>query len=196
MPEKKDQDQQSKKQKKTSQQLVEMKELLQRTQASFENYRKQTEKRIQEWQKTAAKELMIQLLPIWDNFALALKNVPEKAENKEFIQGVEQIYSQFSKLLGDNGIKEVETKNKQFDPYLHEALMKVESELPENFIIEEFQKGLTWHEQILRPARVKISAGRKSQEDKENNQYNANDHKNTEKDQPSQEETKEEENMP
>lgn len=180
--EEKNQDNQKKNQKK-SKQLLEMKELLQRTQANFENYCKQTEKRMQEMQQIAAKEIIIQLLPIRDNLALALKNIEKvkgNNENKEFRQGVELIYFQLGKLLEERGIKEIETENKPYDPNLHEALIKVESELPENFIVEEFQKGFTWHGKVVRPAMVKISAGRKGQENNKENQDNNAEEKNGE----------------
>lgn len=144
--------------------LQQMTELVQRTQASFENYRKQTEKRVSEMQQFASKEIIIQLLPIIDNFSLALKNTENTDSN--FVQGVELIYSQLNKLLEDNGIKTIETENKMFDPYVHEALMKVESDLPENTVIEELQKGFMLNDQVIRNAKVKISAGKsKSKED-------------------------------
>ena len=71
--------------------LAEMRDLLQRTQANFENYRKQTEKRVEESIEFANKDLILQILPILDNFELALKNTENK---EEFVNGIELIYSQ------------------------------------------------------------------------------------------------------
>jgi len=138
--------------------LKDMIELLKRTQANFENFRKQTEGRITDIRETASKDLILQILPIVDNFHLALKNAPQ--ENTDFLQGVELIYAQLNSLLGDNGVEPIETEKKNFDPYYHEALMKVASEEPENTIVEEFQRGYILHGNVIRHARVKLSAGK------------------------------------
>lgn len=137
--------------------LTEVTELLQRTQANFENYRKQTEKRVEDIRKMASKDMILQILPVLDNFELALKN----SENKEeFIKGVELIYSQLFSVLENNGVKIINTDN-EFDPFYHEALMKVDSELPENEIVEEFQKGFTLNDKVIRHSKVKVSSGKK-----------------------------------
>ena len=92
---------------------------------------------------------------------LALKNVPPRAEH-DFVHGMELIYSQLFSILENQGITVMETAGKKFDPYLHEALLKSPSELPENTIIEEFQKGFLLQGQVIRHAKVKISAGMKN----------------------------------
>ena len=154
-----------------SSRLSEVTELLQRTQANFENYRKQTEKRIEEIREMAAKDVILEILPIVDNFELALKNICGEDENSEFIKGIQLIYSQFIGVLADNQVQPFETAGEIFDPYMHEALMKVNSDQPENIIIEEFQKGFTLHGKVIRHAKVKISAGKK-QEEKSNDENN------------------------
>ena len=139
------------------QQLQELKELLQRTQANFENYRKQMEKRFEEIQQFAAKSIIMELLPILDNFELALKHAQNHAD---FSKGMELIYSQLLTLLEDNGVKAFSSAGQRYDPYVHEALLKVDSDLPENTVVEEFQKGYTLHTKVIRHARVKISSGK------------------------------------
>jgi molecular chaperone GrpE len=136
--------------------LTEMKDLLQRTQASFENYKKQMEKRMKEMQQMAARDAVVQLLPVLDNFALALQ---ADTQGKEYSDGVELIYAQLNGILDNLGVEVINTSEKQFDPYYHEALMKVPSEKPENTIVEEFQKGFLLHGQVIRHAKVKVSAG-------------------------------------
>src|SRR3989338_1706332 len=161
--------------------LQEMKELLQRTQANFENYRKQMEKQIIEARKMAAAEIILQILPVVDNFELALKSADhtdadQNANKGEFIQGVELIYSQLMGVLQQNDVEPMDTEGKIFDPYFHEALLKVNSSLPENRIIEEFQKGFTLHGKVIRHAKVKLSAGpeNKTNSQNKNNQENKN----------------------
>tara|TARA_Y100000310_G_scaffold124700_1_gene123437 strand:+ start:55911 stop:56432 length:522 start_codon:yes stop_codon:yes gene_type:complete len=144
-------------------QLAEMKELLQRTQASFENYRKQSEKRMQEMQEMAAKDVILEVLPVVDNFELALKN----KDGDGFVKGIELIYAQLNKVLEDNSVKAISAVGKKFDPTLHEALMKVESSQPENIVVEEFQKGFILGEQVIRCAKVKVSAGQCAGSDSE-----------------------------
>ena len=139
--------------------LKDMVVLLKRTQANFENFRKQTEKRVSDIQSVASKDIILQILPVVDNFHLALKNAPQ--ENTDFLQGVELIYSQLNSLLGDNGVEVINTENQIFDPYYHEALMKTPSEEPENTVLEEFQRGYMLHGNVIRHARVKVSAGKK-----------------------------------
>lgn len=143
---------------KTEQQ--ELKALLQRTQANLENYRKQTEKRIEEMEQMAAKNIILQVLPVIDNFELALKNADTNNNPKDFLMGVELIYAQLNSMLENNGIKPIEATG-IFDPFYHEALMKIESDLPENTIMEEFQRGFTLNDKVLRHTKVKVSAGKK-----------------------------------
>ncbi|MBT3297463.1 nucleotide exchange factor GrpE [archaeon] len=137
--------------------LTEVTELLQRTQANFENYRKQTEKRVEEIRKMASKDVILQVLPVLDNFELALKN---SEKNEEFMKGIELIYSQLVSVLENNGVKIINT-DKNFDPFYHEALMKVDSDLSENKIIEEFQKGYILNDKVIRHSKVKVSSGKK-----------------------------------
>jgi molecular chaperone GrpE len=151
----------------------ELKELLQRTQANFENYKKQSEKRILEIQKMAAKEVILQVLPVLDNFDLALKNT-EHSKHEDFIQGIELIYSQLNSMLQSNGVKEIKTNHQKFDPYLHEALMKVESDQEQDIIIEEFQKGFTLNSEVIRHAKVKISSGKKEVKNENSEKTNEN----------------------
>lgn len=138
--------------------LQEMTDLLKRTQANFENYRKQTEKRFEEMQQFVGRGILLQLLPIADNFELALKNTHSP---EEFQKGMELIYAQLQGLLAENGVQSMVTDGQSYNPYLHEALLKVESDLPENRIMEEFQKGYLLGGKVLRHAKVKVSAGKK-----------------------------------
>jgi molecular chaperone GrpE len=144
-------------------QLAEVTDLLKRNQAEFENYKKQQEARSQHLVKMAAKNVILQVLPIIDNFELALKNCEVEKNQKDFCDGVELIYAQLNGLLDTNDVKVIESKGK-FDPYFHEALMKVDSDVPENEIVEEFQKGYMMHGQVIRHSKVKVSSGKKNSE--------------------------------
>ena len=159
---KKEQKQQKKQDQPKADPLMEMKCLLQRKQAELENYRKQTEKRVGDLQLMASRDVISQILPVMDNFELALKNV--SGEKNDFVKGVELIYSQLFSFLESNNIQAMVTEKKEFDPYFHEALMKVDSDLPENMILEELQKGFMLNDRVLRHAKVKISSGKNKEE--------------------------------
>ena len=132
----------------------ELTELLKRTQANFENYRKQVEKRIEEYQQFATKDLLLQLLPLLDNFELALKASSQNVEDLK--KGVEMIYAQLFQMLENQGLELIPCCGK-FDPYFHEALIKEESDKSEGKILEELQKGFTLNGKVIRHAKVKIS---------------------------------------
>jgi len=143
-------------------QITELTELLQRDHANFENYRKQTEKRIEEIRQMASRDMLMQILPVIDNFELALKNTGSNSQ--DFLKGIELIYSQLITILENQNVKQIPTENKIFDPFYHEALMKVDSDKPENTIIEELQRGFTLNEKVIRHAKVKLSSGKKPEE--------------------------------
>ncbi len=145
----------SKETKQNKDKVKELTESLQRLQAEFENYKKRTDKQNQEFIKFANKELIIKLLPLLDNFELALKNTEKK---EEFVKGVELIFAQLMQILEEQGLKKLEAKNKTFDPYLHEALMQdKDKKKQDNIILEEFQKGYLLNNQVIRHSKVKVN---------------------------------------
>ena len=165
-----------KKSKEVPKEEVDYKDLLVRTQANFENYRKQSEKRIEDIREMASRNVVLQLLPLLDNFELALKQ--SNANAQDLREGVELIHGQLKSLLESNHVKSVDEINRQFDPYLHEALIKVSSKEPEGFILETLQKGYTLNGKLVRPARVKISAGPDNTNEKNTNEHKSEEIKN------------------
>lgn len=133
---------------------AELKETLQRVQAEFENYKKRVEKEREEFAKTACSGVIKRILPIIDNFEVALKNNPS---GDEFVKGIEMIYAQLFSELESEGLKPIDAEGKMFDPYLHEALMQQESPEPDGTIIEVFQKGYTLNGNVIRHSKVKVS---------------------------------------
>lgn len=127
---------------------------LQRLQAEFENYKKRVEKEKTEFSEYAAAETIKALLPVTDNFELALKNTEK---HDEFVKGVELVYSQLREVLSENGLTQIEAKGKLFDPHIHEALLSEESKEEAGTILEELQKGFKIKERVLRHAKVKVA---------------------------------------
>ena len=133
----------------------ELKEVLQRLQAEFQNYRKRTDDEKSKFVTMANKDLIKKIIPIIDHLELALKS---SNENNDFYKGVEMIYTQLKDVLHEEGLSEIPSSGK-FNPQLHEALLTERSELEDGTILEELQKGYKLGDSIIRHSKVKIAKG-------------------------------------
>src|SRR5699024_8318924 len=107
--------------------------------------------------KYKSQDLANELLPVLDNFERALQ-VEVNDENKSIIEGITMVYNQFVEAFKSQGIEEIDTVDKPFDPNLHHAVMQVENEEYEsNTVVEELQKGYKFKERVIRPAMVKVN---------------------------------------
>jgi len=134
--------------------LKELTDTLQHLQAEFENYKKRVEKENCELIKCANEDLIIKILPIIDNFELALKSCRAK---DDFYKGMELIYSQLIDTLHSQGLNHIDCAGKKLDPYYHEVLLAEESGHPDNTITEELQKGYMLNDKVIRHSKVKIA---------------------------------------
>ena len=133
----------------------ELKELLLRRQAEFENFRKRTEKERSEYLQFAGMEIVRDMLPIVDDFERALKVV---GGNAEYVKGVEMIYSRTLDALKKVGLEPIETAGKTFDPHQHQAVERVETkDAGDGTILAEFQRGYNFKGKLLRPSMVKVA---------------------------------------
>ena len=133
----------------------EMKELLLRRQAEFDNFRKRTEKERSEYVQYAGMELVREILPILDDFDRAMK---VEGGNPEYVKGVQMIHSRMYENLKKQGLEPIETAGKTFDPHLHQAVERVETkDAPEDSILGEFQRGYNFKGKLLRPSMVKVA---------------------------------------
>jgi molecular chaperone GrpE len=139
--------------------LEEMKNLLQRLQADFENFRKRSQKEKEEFGKYLNADLLMRVLPVLDNFELAFKHQPQELETNEWVHGIWHIQKQLEQVLVDEGVTEIPALGERFDPSKHDALEEVPSDKPEGEIVEVILKGYQIGDKILRHARVKVSAG-------------------------------------
>ncbi|MDO8436416.1 MAG: nucleotide exchange factor GrpE [bacterium] len=129
----------------------------QRARADFLNYKKEEMERIEELLKYAGEVMLLKILPILDNFYLAMKNLPENLAKDENVKGVLQIQNQILDFLKSQGVKEIKSTGEKFDPNFHEVVETAESQAQESgAIIEEIQKGYTINGRLLRPAKVKV----------------------------------------
>ncbi|OMO69937.1 GrpE nucleotide exchange factor [Corchorus capsularis] len=132
-----------------------------RISADFDNFRKRTERERLSLVTNAQGEVLENLLPVLDNFERAKAQIKIETEGEEKINNSYQsIYKQFMEILGSLGVEPVETVGNPFDPMLHEAIMREDSEeFEEGIIIQEFRKGFKIGDRLLRPSMVKVSAG-------------------------------------
>lgn len=130
----------------------------QRERADFLNYKKGELERVGEIIKYAGTGLIFKFLPLLDNFELAEKKLPKELKDDENIKGLLQIKAQFKDILKKQGIEEIESLDKKFDPNFHEVVEEIEVKDKESgVVIEEVQKGYKIHGKVLRPAKVKVS---------------------------------------
>jgi molecular chaperone GrpE len=130
-----------------------------RRQAEFENFRKRFDReRVEIYQRTRA-EVLLELLPVLDNFERALVSLETSGDDAEALhQGVALIHKQLKDAVTKMGLQPVESIGKSFDPNVHEAItVEPSDEHEENTIIEEFQRGYKLGDRLLRPARVKVA---------------------------------------
>lgn len=133
----------------------ELKELLVRRQAEFDNFRKRTEKERSEYVQYAGSEIVREILPILDDFERALK---VSGASPEYTKGIELIYTHLYDNLKKQGLEPIESTGKTFDPHLHQAVERVESkDAADGTILDEFQRGYNFKGRLLRPSMVKVA---------------------------------------
>lgn len=137
--------------------IAELTDRLMRAMAEFDNYRKRTEKEKAMMYDLGVKSILEKILPVVDNFERGLASVAEEDKNSSFVQGIELIYKQLMTILDDIGLKPIDAVGKEFDPNLHNAVMHGEDEnLGANIVSEEFQKGYTYRDMVVRHSMVKV----------------------------------------
>ncbi|MBQ7725696.1 MAG: nucleotide exchange factor GrpE [Clostridia bacterium] len=135
--------------------LEKTKELLLRTAAEFDNFKKRTEREKASIAEYTRASLIKKLLPILDNIDRAAS---ADKESPEYLKGIEMIIKQFDALESGLAIEQIAKPGDPFDPNLHEAVMHIEDEeLGENVIAEVLQKGYKTGDTVIRPAMVKVA---------------------------------------
>lgn len=135
----------------------ELRHTLVRRQADFENYRKRIEReRLEEAQRSVAR-LIEALLPVLDAFERALAAHDDPAY-EDYRKGFELIYRQLWDAFERQGLNRIEAEGKTFDPHLHHAVERVESEDHEDGeVLEVLQPGYRLRDKVLRPAAVRVA---------------------------------------
>ena len=105
-----------------------------------------------------AKDIIEKILPVVDNFERGLDAVKEEDKEDPFVQGMEKVYKHLLTTLEGIEVKPIEAVGQPFDPNFHNAVMHVEDEnFGENIVAEEFQKGYTYRDSVVRHSMVKVA---------------------------------------
>lgn len=128
---------------------------LQRVAAEYANFRRRTENDRAQDRKNAARELLLQLAPIADDFERALNNVPGDLENVGWVDGVRLIEKKLEGVLERAEVRRIEALGEPFDPAVHEAISQ-DPDNTENMVVEVYQNGYTLGNQLLRPVMVRV----------------------------------------
>lgn len=138
-------------------QIEELNDRLVRNMAEFDNFRKRSEKEKSQMFEIGAKSIVEKILPVIDNFERGLGAITEEEKESAFVQGIEQIYKQFTTALEEVGVTPIEAVGKEFNPEYHNAVMHGEDEnYGDNIISDEFQKGYMYKESVVRHSMVKV----------------------------------------
>ena len=138
-------------------------------QADFENFRKRVERERHEEYRRATGHSIQLLLPVLDTCERALAAHDDPAY-VEYRKGVELIYKQLWEALAKQGLQRIEAQGKSFDPHVHQAIERVETDEHEDgSVIDVLQPGYIFHGRVLRPATVRVAAAPQAASHKRNN---------------------------
>ena len=134
---------------------ADLKDRLLRALADFDNFRRRAERDRSEYVQFAAMEMVRDLIPILDDFRRAVR---VETADKEYAKGIELIDQRLFETLKKAGLEPIEAAGKLFDPNLHQAVDRVQSEeWPDQTVLEEYQSGYNFKGKLLRPAMVKVA---------------------------------------
>ena len=136
--------------------VADLQDRMLRRQAEFENFRRRNERDRSDFLEYAGMEFVRELLPILDDFERARKT---ECSDESYRKGIELIYQRLQDALKKIGLEPIEVApGTEFDPNLHQAVVRLETEeAPDHAILEEFQRGYNFKGKLLRPAMVRVA---------------------------------------
>ena len=131
---------------------------LRRLQADFDNYRKRTLREQTARAASASQALVTRLLPVLDNFELAVSAAEQSRDFDRMLKGVEMVFGELREVLEGEGLVKIEAEGKPFDPERHEAVIAVEQEdIEPGMVVDTVRTGYELRGKVLRPAMVKVA---------------------------------------
>ena len=139
--------------------LSEIQDKYVRLAAEYDNYRKRTMKEKMDLIKSGGEDVLVNILPVIDNFERALKAIDESNDVEAVKEGIHLIYKDFIEYLKQRGVTEIETVGQKFDTDLHEAVaqMPAQSEEQKGTVIDVVQKGYKLNDKVIRFAKVVVA---------------------------------------
>ena len=137
--------------------IANLSDRLMRTAAEFDNFKKRSSREKDEVYGNAVCDTIEKILPVLDNLDRAILSTDENSDASSVLEGVKMIKKQFEDALTTIGILPIEAVGNPFDPEKHNAVMTAESDEDENTVLEEFLKGYTYRDKIVRHSMVKVS---------------------------------------
>ncbi len=138
-----------------------------RLSAEFENYKKRTQREINDFKKFANESIFRQLLSVVDNLERAISAAQENSEDSALFEGVKLTHKDIIKLFETFNVKLVKAENEPFDPNFHQAVTQEENdEFPDNTVTTVLQKGYLLQDRLIRPAMVVVSKKAKKETEK------------------------------
>jgi molecular chaperone GrpE len=135
---------------------AEYRENWQRSHADFANFRRRNESERGELIAFGNSALLTKLLPVVDDFDLALANLPPEARESSWIEGITLIQRKLHRLLESEGVTPIEALGQPFDPNLHEAVVMDDGAREPFSVVEELRKGYRIRDRVLRPTLVRV----------------------------------------
>lgn len=131
-----------------------------RYQAELINYRKRKDEETEKKLKYANEDLILEILPVLDNFERAIKMDDDNLEDEvsQFLSGMKMVYASLTKAIEKFGVKEIDALGKPFDATYHQAVMTEEvKDKDKDIVLEVYQKGYILKDKVIRPAMVKVN---------------------------------------
>ena len=146
--------------------VSDLKNIAARAQADLVNYRNRMKIELLEIEKKTIKNFALKILSVIDDIDLAIDN--SKESSKELLEdGLKNIRNKFENLLKQKNINIIE-ENENFDPYIHEAVLKTESDSEDGSILKILRNGYVMNDEVIRPTQVEIAENfKKKNNDKE-----------------------------
>ena len=130
-----------------------------RLRADFENLKKRKNDQISKLIKYSGQELVISLIPIFNDLDRILLESKNAKQNKALLDGLKITINKLYKILENQGIVKFDSKGDLFDPNLHDAMMAKDSKKKKNIIVEEFEKGYKYNDKVIKHSKVVVSKG-------------------------------------
>ena len=126
--------------------------------ADYQNLEKEMNRRLSSMSDFVSNAFVLELLPIFDNYQIAIKHIPEDQQKEQWAIGLEHILKLWETFLSDHEVERIKTIGEKFDPHIHESIGSIEDKANgDQIIVEEKMAGYKSKDFVIRPARVIIN---------------------------------------